>query len=223
MRNWFRKCAERLRFKRGSRAEVFSWIYATNKWGGIESRSGKGSDLARTRTIRAELPALLERLGIESILDLPCGDMNWMQEINLAKYTYVGADIVPAVIERNRQCFPELDFQILDICHAVLPEANLILCRDLFVHLCYEDIELAMANIKTSKVEYIVTTTFPALDVNTNTLTGKHRMLNLETEPFGWPSPLESIADDGGDVLPRLSKSLAVWRLDQIPEFKLRS
>ncbi len=80
-----------------------------------------------------------------------------------------------------------------------------------------------MANIKTSKVEYIATTTHSALDANTDKLTGKHRMMNLETEPFGWPSPLESIADDGGDVLPQLSKNLAVWRLEQIPEFKLRS
>ena len=147
--------------------------------------------------------------------------MNWMKEIDLTRYTYIGADIVGPIIERNRELFPKLDFQVLDICHDALPESNLLVCRDLFVHLCYEDIELAIANIKASKFEYLATTTYPALDANTDKLTGKHRMMNFEIKPFGWPQPFFSIADDGGEVLPRRSKSLAVWRLDEIPDFKL--
>jgi len=33
---------------------------------------------------------LFEELEISSILDIPCGDFNWMKEINLDKYKYIG-------------------------------------------------------------------------------------------------------------------------------------
>jgi hypothetical protein len=33
----------------------------------------------------------------------PCGDFNWMQLVNLEGIEYVGADVVPDLMERDQQ------------------------------------------------------------------------------------------------------------------------
>ena len=75
---WWRKRREAQRFARSSRAEVFQWIFTTNKWGSAESVSGKGSELVQTEAIRAWLPEIIQELSIGSVLDVPCGDLNWL-------------------------------------------------------------------------------------------------------------------------------------------------
>src|SRR5215471_12332876 len=85
-----------------SRTEkIFTRIYARNSWGDAESRSGTGSNIARTELLRARLTRLLKDLGARSILDLPCGDFNWMRLTELPGIEYTGADIVTSVIARN--------------------------------------------------------------------------------------------------------------------------
>ncbi len=79
-----RKSEEARRFRNGSREEVFSWIFKTNKWGCSESVSGKGSDLIQSKRLSDGLPNLLQDLNVHSILDLPCGDMNWMKTLAIA-------------------------------------------------------------------------------------------------------------------------------------------
>ena len=58
--------------------ELFTRIWKTNLWGAETSASGLGSEDTATSTLRTQLPALLERLNVETLLDLPCGDFGWM-------------------------------------------------------------------------------------------------------------------------------------------------
>jgi len=74
--------------------KVFFEIYQRNAWASRESASGTGSELKRTHHLRRELAALLRELNVCSLLDLPCGDFNWMQHVNLGEIQYIGADIV---------------------------------------------------------------------------------------------------------------------------------
>src|SRR3990172_6563117 len=58
--------------------DVFTYIYTRNDvWTSGESRSGVGSELGTTETIRKELPKLLAMLDVQVFLDAPCGDFNW--------------------------------------------------------------------------------------------------------------------------------------------------
>ncbi len=205
----FRKLREQRFFRQSSRKDVFSYIYRTNKWGCDESRSGKGSDLAITQTLREALPAALEDLGVSSIVDLPCGDMNWITQIDLSQYRYVGADIVAELIEANRRAYPDLEFIRLDICEEKIPQADLVLCRDLFVHLSFSDIEVAMNNVFSSPLRYLACTTFPKIEENQDKLTGNHRKLNMAIEPFRLGEPMLMIDDD-----PRIDKFLGVWKVE---------
>ena len=212
------KWREKRRFKRESRSNVFHYIYATNKWGCDESRSGKGSDMAQTSELRDHLPNALEHLEVESILDLPCGDMHWMQTLDLSGYRYIGADIVPDLIEHNRNNHPNLRFDVLDICADKLPKVDLMLSRDLFVHLSFHDIGLALANVRNSQIAYLACTTFPGITSNQDKLTGNHRQLNMSIAPMEFGEPLIALADGTRhDESGVPEKFLGIWRVANLP------
>lgn len=195
---------------------IFSRIYEQEVWGQGNSKSGAGSDLAQTKALRAALPPLIERLGVGSILDIPCGDFNWMQHMDFS-IDYVGADTVPEIIAANHERFsqPGRRFMVLDITQDDLPPSDLIFCRDLFVHLSFADIFDAIETIKRTRSEYLLTTTFPVRPGNFDNQTGKlWRPLNLEKAPFNFPSPLyvidEECIEETGEGR---SKSLGLWRI----------
>ena len=197
---------------------LFSFVYRKNIWGGNESRSGAGSSLDETLALRHELPALLAKWSIESMLDVPCGDFYWMKEVNLPLQRYIGADIVQDVVERNNRLYHGAGrlFVRLDLTRDRLPQANLIFCRDCLPHFSYELIRRALTNIRTSGAEFLLTTTFPAHDENTAIMTGWWRPLNLEKAPFCFPPPLAYIHERNPDS--RYSdKSLGLWRIQDLP------
>src|SRR5258707_3730144 len=79
-------------------AQRFQRIRDTNLWGAGASSSGLGSEMDATTMLRAELPRLLKKLGVASLLDAPCGDAGWINQAGL-DVRYAGVDIVPALIE----------------------------------------------------------------------------------------------------------------------------
>ena len=81
---------------------VFEEIYLTNVWGNSESHSGHGSSAAATCFLRAAVSQLLSDLDVNSMVDVPCGDFNWMRLLDPPS-TYFGADIVPQLIEANQR------------------------------------------------------------------------------------------------------------------------
>src|SRR3989337_577739 len=82
--------------KISSPEQIFKEIYKSHQWSGI-SKSGPGSDLTQTKVIREELPKIIKKLKIASLLDIPCGDFFWLKEVDLGFVNYIGADIVDDV------------------------------------------------------------------------------------------------------------------------------
>lgn len=202
----------------GSSAEdVFSRIYRTNYWGDASSASGTGSNLEQTRVVRHHLPLLVQDLGCQSLLDIPCGDLYWMKLIELHA-DYIGGDIVEELVVQNERQFggPHRRFQQLDLTRDVLPQVDLIFCRDCLVHLSYEHICQALENIRHSGSTYLLTTTFTDRPTNQNITTGDWRPLNLQAAPFRFPEPLRLINEECpqqgfGD------KCLGLWQVNQLP------
>jgi hypothetical protein len=62
---------------------LFDRVYKEHRLRSADSKSGPGSSLDQTAVIRDRLPKLLAKLGIKSVLDIPCGDLNWMQHVDL--------------------------------------------------------------------------------------------------------------------------------------------
>lgn len=196
---------------------VFDEIYRTNYWRGV-SRSGEGSDLEQTRVIRKELPKLTAELNVKTMLDLPCGDFFWMRHTDL-EVNYIGADIVGELIDENNKKFSssKRSFVRLDVCKDELPNVDLIFSRDLLVHLSYNDIFAALANMKKSGSRWLLTTTFTRRENNVNIKTGDWRTLNLELQPFNFQSPRYLINEEctqyNGDYD---DKCLGLWDLSSL-------
>ncbi|QDT45761.1 hypothetical protein Pan241w_58890 [Gimesia alba] len=194
--------------------QVFEEIHDQNLWGSPESVSGTGSTLEQTRVIRDRLPDLIERFRIESMLDLPCGDFNWMHHVRL-NLDYIGADIIEAIISRNSAVYDH-EFCVLDITSSSLRTVDLVFCRDCLVHLSDADVLKAIARIKASGSKYLLTTTFPDR-VNRDIQTGFWRPINLQAEPFCFPDSVEIINEGctefGGEFK---DKSLALFELTKV-------
>ena len=196
---------------------VFDRVYGEHRWPGLDSKSGPGSSLQQTAVIRDQLPRLIAELGITSILDIPCGDLNWMQHVNLGSTRYIGADIVESMIAFNRMRYnsPMREFRVLDLTSDQLPQVDLIFCRDCLVHLSNRLIHKALVRIMESRSAYLLATTFPGRTQNYNIPTGKWRPLNLCAAPFNLPTPVKVINE--GDPDPTYSdKSLGVWKISEL-------
>lgn len=199
-------------------------IYKTNKWGDPESVSGKGSNMKQTESVRRELPGLLAKIGARSMLDVPCGDFHWLCNCPLDLDSYIGADIVDELMRENAERYAndKRRFQCLDLTRDPLPAVDVILCRDCLVHLCFEDAARAVNRIIESDSRYLLATTFVEHDRNVDKLTGKHRPLNMELAPFGWPSPITVIAESTeGSSYATKGKSLALWRVSDLKQVSL--
>jgi len=197
---------------------AFTQIYRDNAWQNSESRSGHGSTVERTTIIRSELAALVEEFGIRSLLDAPSGDFNWMKEVPLPNTHYLGVDVVPEMIERNRQLYgnQRREFRVLDITVDPVPAVDLIFCRDGLVHLSNADALKALAAFRCSGSQFLLATTFTNRTGNDDIPTGYWRPLNLERAPYSLPAPLWVLSD--GCPLPDYAdKALGLWRIEQIP------
>lgn len=80
--------------------------------GDLESASGPGSSSSFTHVTRDYLQDVIERYSVRSIVDVACGDWNWMGQIDLAALgveSYVGYwPITPSPRDARRQplsCF----------------------------------------------------------------------------------------------------------------------
>lgn len=196
----------------------FDKVFQQNLFHGDSSKSGNGSSRAQTAEISLQIPNLVSQLNIKSILDLPCGDLEWMKHVNLNGANYIGGDVSPSLISHLRIEFPEREFQVLNITKESLPTVDLIFCRDLFVHLSNKDIKFALQNIKLSKSKYLATTTFTERTSNEDlpliTRNVAWRPLNLELAPFHFPSPIKLINEkcsEAGGVFG--DKSLGIWKI----------
>jgi len=199
--------------------ERFARIHATNLWSDAESRSGPGSSLDATRVIRARLPQLLRELGADSLLDVPCGDFAWLQHVDLTGIDYTGGDIVPALVAENerRYATESRRFMRLDLTRDKLPSADVLLCRDCLVHLSYSNIRAALTNIASSGVQFLLMTSFPGRDENSDIVDGDWRPLDFGAEPFRFPAPIATLIEECPEADGAYAdKSLVVWRVADI-------
>jgi len=211
---------KRQQWRFGSMENKFTRIYRKHLWGGgyPESLSGSSSTLSRTNAIREELPNLMHQINVKTFLDIPCGDFNWMKEVDLNVDMYMGADVVDELIWMNNERFgsDKQKFVKLDITKSMLPQVDVIFCRDCFIHFSFSDIGRALKNIKESNSKYLMTTTFACVSRNKDIVTAfDWRPLNFQRAPFNFPVPIRMI-NEKSPVDGYYEKSLGLWRIADI-------
>jgi SAM-dependent methyltransferase len=200
--------------------DVFTDIYRNNRWGNKESVSGPGSTLEQTAVLIEQLPQLLKRLEAKSMLDIPCGDFNWMSKVAMPGVQYTGADIVEELVQRNQQnhASPTRQFLHLNLVSTPLPKVDLVFCRDCLVHLSFKDIASAIDNIKRSGATYLMATTFPGMSSNPDIVTGDFRPVNLQIAPFHFPQALCTLTEQCTEGAGAHSdKAMSIWRVADLP------
>ncbi len=195
---------------------LFTEYYQNNYWGGEKSKSGRGSEINQTREISLALPKLFTQYNISSIADIGCGDFNWFQYLDLKGVQYHGYDIVKPMIESNNKKFANehIKFTKLDITKNSFERSDLVICRDVLVHLSFENIQKVINNIRLSNSRYFITTSFSSTTVNVDIRNGDWRPINLLKEPFNFPKPImtlnEKCSENNGAYE---DKSLYLWDL----------
>ncbi len=211
-------------FKNQNLREAFSRINQDKGWiidPNQDTVSGPGSTLGQTREIIKQLPVILDSFRIDWILDIPCGDFNWMKQIDWAGRKYVGADILPELIEKNNEEYRNdfISFIELDLTADSLPDADLIFCRDCLVHFSYQDIYRALKNIKKGSAYYLMTTTFPDEEINEDIISGGWRPLNFRLAPFNFPDPVYLLNEHCTEANGLFAdKSLGLWKVSSLPD-----
>ncbi len=213
--------ALRRRFKRYARSfrdqnlpleQVFSDIYKKNLWGGEagEFCSGEGSSLKTNAVYCQYVTEFIARHQIKRVLDVGCGDFQVSSKIVDPGFEYVGLDVVEPLIASNQQKFGKqhISFQCLDVTVDELPQADLILIREVLQHLSNQQINTILEKIK--HVPYAIITEYqPQRDhlrsVNIDKPHGMdtriwdHSGIYLEAPPFSVPGVeivLESAIED---------------------------
>ncbi len=182
------------------------------------SRIPCGSTLQNTAAVRSALKQIVERYGIRTLMDIPCGISDWLLKAKIPLERYIGADLIPELIHARRQKhlnLPGIAFEVMDIRNAVFEKFDLVLVRDCFTHFCYEDIMTAIRQVKQSGSTYLLTSHYPRIFRNngaTSTQYNWHR-LNLTFSPYNFPPPLEIIEDQ-----PHKGKYLGLWRIAELSD-----
>ncbi len=219
----YRRMIRQRSFEHKSIAQIFTETHAQRYWKSKETASGAGSELHQTKALRSALPLLLRQYKIEQLIDLPCGDFNWIQHTDLEGIHYIGADIVPALIEQNIQQYgrPDRQFMVCNLLEDNLPQGSCILVRDCLVHFSYLHIGAAVRNLKRSGIRYLLTTSFTDLDVNSDIITGFWRPINLMAPPFCFPPPLYVLSEECTEGQGAYGdKSLLLWEIENLPDFR---
>lgn len=195
--------------------KIFDNIYQANLWKNPESKSGGGSTISATQTLRLFLPDFFNKYNIHSVLDIPCGDFNWMRMVNMDNLEYIGADIVEYLVKSNNDLYKSnnISFKVLDLTKDELPKVDLIFCKDCLQHLSYQSVWQALDNIMRSESTYLLTTSYPLTIRNYDILDGDYRSLNLMKKPFLFPKPLLSIRELSKDIGNELDKTMYLWKI----------
>jgi SAM-dependent methyltransferase len=196
------------------RQRIFTSIWSKNTWKNDESRSGGGSTMAATRSIRPKLAALFRDLDIEILADAGCGDVNWIGALTDPLRLYLGYDIVAEAVDAARDRLGRRSnclFDEADVVTETLPRCDAILCRDVLTHLPSDAALMALRRFRTSGSRYLIATTH-SIGRNRWVAAGGWYTSDLSAPPFSLPEPLIRISED----LPGTSKALGVWRLDAL-------
>jgi len=182
--------------------EGIAAYYEANPSPVTETLCGSGSTLDNTIDIREWLPTIIADYHIHTMLDAGCGDLHWIRHVDLGDVMYTGWDI--SASDATNPTFPhELHGPVNLLTVDTVPTRDLILCRDLLIHLPNEAITVLLDKFRASGSRYLLTTWCPSadnqddcpLDGGQRWLGYFDRVINLEAHPFNFPPALASCPD----------------------------
>ncbi|KAL7487657.1 hypothetical protein ACHAW6_013227 [Cyclotella cf. meneghiniana] len=165
------------------------------------SASGGGSYLGyNTQTSLRVIKETIEKFNVTSMIDIPCGDVNWIFEsfVTDSLPLYLGLDVANAVIEVNKRRFAHHKnkiFAFWDATECTLPKHklkeqptpfDLVHVRDVIQHMGLDRGIRFFCNVFKSGPRVLIATTF-RYSHNREIGEGDFYQNNLSKEPFSFP------------------------------------
>lgn len=170
-----------------ARARVFKKIYREGLWGEKWS-SGAGSFAESSYPYLALLQNFLKEKRIKTVVEIGCGDWELSRHIDWSGVDYLGIDVVPELIQRNRALYERahIHFQSADAIRYPLPAADLILCKDVLQHLSNSDVALLLKKLEPAPYCLITNDVDPLSEssYNPDIETGGYRPIDITMPPF---------------------------------------
>jgi hypothetical protein len=166
---------------------IFEHIYRNDLWHG---GSGPGSLPGVNRPYVRFVQSFLRTNQIRTVVDLGCGDWQFSRGIDWGDARYLGLDVVPHVLERNRQRYgrPNVEFNVSPADAGDVPGADLLIIKDVFQHLSNESVR---GYVKVfPKFKYVLVTNCIEKSkhlMNTDIADGGFRPVDLRLAPFALP------------------------------------
>jgi hypothetical protein len=204
---------------------TFTFNYLVNIWGNPESKSGEGSTLHYTKSVRTELPILIKQMEIRTLLDIPCGDFAWMQEVivkNEIDIKYTGVDIVAGMIKKNNIQYSsdKITFQRANAISYTYSAFDMVLVRDFLFHISFRDMHNFIGNFLLSDSKYLLTSSYTNRERSIDIHNGDFREINLLNAPFYFSNPVLKIKDY---VMPYPERYLYLFGKDEVEKaFKMQ-
>lgn len=178
-----------------------------------ETACGAGSTVEFTAGVRRWLPNALKAFRVKTLLDAPCGDLNWITKTDLSDVHYVGVDADPEHVEKaktrkwDRGTSPwSVKLEVSDVLKDVLPVSDAVLCRDFFQHLPFDDVWKALHSFSLTGAKYLFATSHSTRWNVDIPRAGMYRPLNLTLPPTFIGQPIDCVSDGNNRVL-------GVWRV----------
>jgi SAM-dependent methyltransferase len=166
--------------------QPFEWIYKNSAWG---KGSGPGSSPINTIEYRAFVSRFIDANGIGSVTDLGCGDWQFSRLMDWSSVTYTGLDVVPHIIEQNREVFgaPNILFQVSNSPEQ-LPGGDLLLAKEVMQHLPNALVSEYLTAIRRKYRFALITNAIePKTEANRDIGAGGFRPLRIFDAPFSAP------------------------------------
>lgn len=181
----------------------FASIYSRGLWKSGGSLSGHGSRLDTTESIRDKITELIENAEVASILDLGCGDLTWISQVEAVaerRVKYYGVDVVPALVAHNQRIFPWFNGEACDLeafTKVVNFQADLVILKDVLPHHCAGTAAQILKLVNHGQWKYLLVTSHPAaINQKRSGITG----------PMWVPFNVETTKEIDGEVLDRLHR-----------------
>ncbi|HKR81580.1 MAG TPA: class I SAM-dependent methyltransferase [Candidatus Saccharimonadales bacterium] len=178
--------------------KTFGGIYQNHRW---FNGSGSGSLPENTEVYRDFVQDFIDSHDIKSVIDLGCGDWQSTRFMHWDGIQYFGIDVVPDVIEENRKRYKtdNIHFASADITHDELPEADLVIIKDVLQHWPNEVVMQFLKRLE--KYKYVLITNTVEIwdisdakkhvdisgDINRDIELGDGRALDISKPPFNFP------------------------------------
>jgi SAM-dependent methyltransferase len=167
--------------------EAFTKIYINGVWDGPGS-SGNGSRIENTGEYVAFLQNFMKQNDIHSVVDAGCGDWQFSQYIDWTGIDYKGFDVVKYILDLNKERYPgqNIGFFHADIIDGDLPQADLLVCKDVLQHLSNDQITRFLKQLPKFKYCLITNDIYPqhTITQNEDIICGEYRPLDLTVPPF---------------------------------------